>query len=101
MFLTGDGPAIKRPEDKGLVKKIESERGRELFQKLSASLRDLKAKWKQHKESIQANQELIEALKIQVDGLPISVSNVRQDCDSRGRERCRIDSDTLGKGKAC
>ena len=69
MFSTGDGPAIKRPEDKGLVKKIESERGRELFQKPSASLRDLKAKWKHHKESIQANQELIEALKIQVDGL--------------------------------
>jgi DNA repair ATPase RecN len=56
-------------EDKGLVKKIESERGRELFQKLKASLRELKAKWKQHKESSQANQELIEVLKIQVDDL--------------------------------
>jgi len=36
--------AIERPEDKGLAKKIELERGREFFQKPSASLRDLKAK---------------------------------------------------------
>jgi len=42
--------AIKRPEDKGPVEKTESERGLQLFQKPSASLRDLKAKWKQHKE---------------------------------------------------